>query len=311
MKNIILLGLIFSQTLLAQNLLPNGNFDNDISGWENLYPNDFQMLWVANDGKSNNGSLEISTPLNDNAVNTVRSQVISVVQDQTYHLQGWAKPSVNTDTNSAVVWIELYDENNLLTEVVQSLYVLTSNANGDWGYFEGDFQFSNGTKNVRILLGVEATNNTNSTPSSARFDDLRFSLGAAGSNFAMVAGHSALWYDPNQSGHGINVYLLGSQRVLVYWYVYDNQGNPLWLLGLGTHDGFKATLDVNLNSGALFPPNFDSVDVNTVPWGKFELEFNDCDSGVFKWIPNAGNGFTAGQMNITRLITTEGLTCNN
>ena len=91
--------------------------------------------------------------------------------------------------------------------------------------------------------------------------------------FDFQAGHSALFYNPEQSGHGINVYMLDDNRIIVLWYVYDDQGNQVWLLGVGTHDGTKATLDVTFNDGAMFPPNFDSADVNTVTWGQFELEF--------------------------------------
>jgi hypothetical protein len=129
--------------------------------------------------------------------------------------------------------------------------------------------------------------------------------------FDLQAGHSALWYNPEQSGHGINVYMLADNRIIVLWYVYDDQGNQVWLLGVGTHDGTKATLDVTFNDGAMFPPDFDSADVNTVSWGQFELEFSGCNNGLFKWIPIADNGFTAGETNVTRLTTSSGLTCTD
>jgi len=130
-------------------------------------------------------------------------------------------------------------------------------------------------------------------------------------NFELQAGHSALWYNPEQSGHGINVYMLADNRIIVLWYVYDDQGNQVWLLGVGTHDGTKATLDVTFNDGAMFPPDFDSADVNTVSWGQFELEFSGCNNGLFKWIPIVDNGFTAGETNVTRLTTSSGLTCTD
>ena len=131
-----------------------------------------------------------------------------------------------------------------------------------------------------------------------------------GEGFAMVAGHSALWFNPDENGHGINVYMLADQRVLVIWYVYDDLGMPLWLLGVGTHDGVKATLDVSIANGALFPPNFNADDVNLINWGQFELEFSGCNAGVFKWQPVDGNGFAAGETDIVRLNNTEGLSCS-
>ena len=129
-------------------------------------------------------------------------------------------------------------------------------------------------------------------------------------DFAMQAAHSALWYNPEQSGHGLNVYMLADDRIIVIWYVYDDQGNQVWLLGVGTHDGIKATLDVTVTSGAMFPPDFNAGDVNSENWGQFELEFSGCNNGLFKWLPVAGNGYTAGEINVERLTATLGLTCS-
>ena len=132
-----------------------------------------------------------------------------------------------------------------------------------------------------------------------------------GSQFEIQPGHSALWYNPDQTGHGLSVYLLEDNRIIVFWYVYDNNALPLWLLGVGTHDGFTATLDVNQFDGAQFPPNFNTTDVNSKDWGTFTLSFSDCDNGLFQWTPLSGNGFTGGEMNTVRLTNTLGLACNN
>ncbi len=121
--------------------------------------------------------------------------------------------------------------------------------------------------------------------------------------------HSALWYNPNESGHGINVYLLQDQGIIVIWYVYDDNGNSLWLLGVGTHDGSKARLAVSITSGPKFPPNFDTTDLEIMDWGEFELSFTDCNDGVFRWLPIPGNGFTSGELAIVRLNQTLGLDC--
>ena len=127
--------------------------------------------------------------------------------------------------------------------------------------------------------------------------------------FIMQAAHSALWYNPEESGHGITVNMLANNRIIVTWFVYDNQGNQAWLIGVGTHDGMKATLDVTVTSGAMFPPNFSAGDVNLENWGQFELEFSGCNDGLFKWFPVAGNEFMQGETNVVRLNNTLGLTC--
>jgi|GEM_PF-6105786 len=130
-------------------------------------------------------------------------------------------------------------------------------------------------------------------------------------DFSIQAAHTALWYSPNQNGHGINVYLLENNRILVIWYVYTDDGNPLWLLGVGTHDGITATLDVTQHNGAKFPPDFNAMDVISKDWGAFQLSFTGCDSGLFSWQPVVGNGFSSGEMSINRLTQTLGLNCNS
>ena len=124
----------------------------------------------------------------------------------------------------------------------------------------------------------------------------------------MQAGHSGLWYYPRQNGHGINLFMLSNNRIVVTWYVYDN-GKPIWLLGEGVHDGYKAILEVNTVEGGLFPPNFNSNDVNNKDWGQFELEFYNCRQGLFKWEPIEGNGFDSGNLVINRLSSMLGLSC--
>ncbi len=128
---------------------------------------------------------------------------------------------------------------------------------------------------------------------------------------AFEASFSTLWYDPQQNGHGINVYMLADNRILVIWYVYDNNGQPIWLLGVGNYNGLNAHMTVQAGSGAHFPPNFNASDVVLDDWGTFDLSFSDCDSGTFSWTPKAGNGYSNGQMPIVKLTKILGLSCQN
>jgi hypothetical protein len=59
----------------------------------------------------------------------------------------------------------------------------------------------------------------------------------------------------------------------------------------------------------MFPPDFNTNDVNSENWGQFELEFSGCNDGVFRWLPSEGNGFTSGETEVVRLNATMGLTC--
>jgi len=119
--------------------------------------------------------------------------------------------------------------------------------------------------------------------------------------------HTGLWYNPNETGHGLNFYLLEDNRVVALWYTYDNAGNQQWLVGVGSHDGYTATMDVHTRAGGVFPPGEDMSDAQY--WGKFTIGFSNCNTGYFSWKPIAGNGFDSGRTRISRLTTTESLNC--
>jgi hypothetical protein len=55
--------------------------------------------------------------------------------------------------------------------------------------------------------------------------------------FAIGPTYSGSWYNPEQSGHGFSLEysVLSDQTpvVVAYWYVYDSEGNPIWLIGRG------------------------------------------------------------------------------
>ena len=127
-------------------------------------------------------------------------------------------------------------------------------------------------------------------------------------SFSMKDSNSTLWYNP--SGEYLsNIFMLPNNRILYMWYTFDNNNQPIWLQGIGTHDGVRAEMDVYIFNGAKFNPNYNSNELNIVQWGKFELEFSGCSNGLFKWLPNTGNGFTSGEIALSRLTKTKGLTC--
>jgi hypothetical protein len=121
--------------------------------------------------------------------------------------------------------------------------------------------------------------------------------------------HSGLWYNPEQDGHGLNILVLENNRIIIYWYTYDNDGNQIWLLGSGGFENGLATLSVISTQNALFPPNFDAADVQSSNWGSFEIKFEGCNQAEFKWFPEPETGFTAGSMPMSRLAFNAGLGC--
>jgi hypothetical protein len=122
--------------------------------------------------------------------------------------------------------------------------------------------------------------------------------------------YSGSWFNPEQDGHGLVVEVLPNGVGLIYWYVFDQDGNPIWLLGSGLFNEQSIDVEFSTVSGAMFPPAFDSHDLLPSYWGTATLNFNDCNSGLFSWQPEANNTqFTAGQMNVQRLTSLSDLNC--
>lgn len=129
---------------------------------------------------------------------------------------------------------------------------------------------------------------------------------SAGIQFPMQSIHSGSWYNAAQDGHGLAVEILPGNIGLIYWYVYDNEGNQMWLVGAGPYDGYSIQADMSVSNGGMFPPEFDSSHVVTEFWGTVNLGFTGDGSMNFSWIPSKNNGFEAGQLNmqqITRMVS--------
>ncbi|MBS0566012.1 MAG: hypothetical protein JSS59_01200 [Proteobacteria bacterium] len=126
--------------------------------------------------------------------------------------------------------------------------------------------------------------------------------------FSIVPGITGSWYLPAQSGHGFNVEVLPNNGMLAFWYVYDNAGNNLWLVGQGTYSGDTATLTMQSGSGGLFPPNFDKNKIVRTNWGTLTLKFSDCNNATAQWSPIMP-GYTSGSMDLVRLSGVSGLAC--
>ena len=132
----------------------------------------------------------------------------------------------------------------------------------------------------------------------------------AAAAFAITPGITGSWYNSTQSGHGFNLEVLPNNLIAGYWYVFDANGNNLWLTGVGSYTGNTATLTMIQVTGGLFPPNFDPTKIVRTPWGTLTLTFTDCNNGTAAWAPTAaGFAGSASPLGITRLTALNGLTC--
>ena len=109
------------------------------------------------------------------------------------------------------------------------------------------------------------------------------------------------WFDPAQSGHGINVEVVDRDTLLVQWLTFDADGNPLWIVGAGAHEGDSAVLQAHTVTGGRFPPQFDPNQAQAQPWGTLWIQFLSCERARMDW-QSAVPGGVAGSMPLHRLV---------
>ena len=122
-----------------------------------------------------------------------------------------------------------------------------------------------------------------------------------------LGGH---WFNPEQSGHGVDLQMLDDGQVLLTWFVFDQAGNPAWLVASGGQSGNTASLDAVIVEGGRFPPDFDAETIVRRPWGRIELEFLGCTRAVMRWTSDFP-GFNDGQLDLQRLTSTAGHGCDD
>ncbi len=86
---------------------------------------------------------------------------------------------------------------------------------------------------------------------------------------------SGSWFNPQQSGHGLSVEVLSPERTIFYWYVYNPDGTPTFLLADGVNDGpvINATL---YHYAGMRWGEFDPNENVRLVWGEASLEFFGC-----------------------------------
>ena len=125
-------------------------------------------------------------------------------------------------------------------------------------------------------------------------------------------GHSAMWYDPSRSGEGWMLEILPDDRAVLYWFTFDNAGNPRWLGGVGAivrdaETGDRIVFDALTNArGGRFGPGFDPDAVVRETIGRATLAFADCNNGRIDFDAYG----KAGSFPLTRLTRTMGAACN-
>ncbi|MDZ7789442.1 MAG: M14 family zinc carboxypeptidase [Xanthomonadales bacterium] len=98
------------------------------------------------------------------------------------------------------------------------------------------------------------------------------------------AGHTAMWFNPERAGEGWVLEILPGDRAVAYWFTFDQDGEPRWLVGNGEIEGNRIEFpELFAPSGAQFGDLFDPDDVETETVGSARMVFSGCSSGWYEY----------------------------
>ncbi len=117
-------------------------------------------------------------------------------------------------------------------------------------------------------------------------------------------GHSGSWYQPTQDGHGFALEFGqqpdGTPLAVAYWYIYDDMGNPIFLVGSGVPEGNKVTINFVSPVGMVFG-DFTPSDIVRESGGVGVFEFSSNGEGTFNYTPSEFSTVAWGHSAITDL----------
>lgn len=126
--------------------------------------------------------------------------------------------------------------------------------------------------------------------------------------FVIEAGVSAAWFDSTRSGEGFLLEAISDNRAILYWFTYDDAGQPRWLIGDGQIRGNRIAVSEFLEpaTGSPFGASFDPDQIVLGSAGSADFLFNDCGaaSAGFKQ-----DGVRKLRHNLSRLTSLSGLGC--
>jgi hypothetical protein len=126
--------------------------------------------------------------------------------------------------------------------------------------------------------------------------------------FAIEAGISAAWYDPDREGEGFVIEVLEGQRAVLYWFTYDGEGKQDWYTAVGEVRGRRILFPRLLRaSGGIFGADFDPSLVSRDVVGTAAFSWAACDRGFMDW--NIAESM--GRQELVRLTTLMGAECGN
>lgn len=135
--------------------------------------------------------------------------------------------------------------------------------------------------------------------------------GGGGTPFTLKGSYGGTYYNAARDGEGIQAVIAGSSTpgrvtVIVTFYTYDLNGNPLYLVGaagdvLASSRGPHVAQVVSTR-GARFGAAFNPNDVVRSPWGTVSLTFTSCNAVTVSYQSTVA-GYGSGTSAMTRIAT--------
>jgi len=104
-----------------------------------------------------------------------------------------------------------------------------------------------------------------------------------------AANYSDWWWNPSQSGHGLNI---GHQGNILFlsWFTYDETGNGMWLVMAGPLAGNVVQGDFIRTTGPRLGDAFDPARVTGGTVGTGKVTFSSLHNATFDWTVNGKSG---------------------
>jgi predicted CXXCH cytochrome family protein len=134
---------------------------------------------------------------------------------------------------------------------------------------------------------------------------------SGGSSFEMNAGLNGNWWNgPARNGEGAQVEVSdGGDGTLVFVatvYSYDDMGNQIFLLAVGTVNGDSVDVQVYIYEGGIWGDDYDPDLVVESLWGSGRFTASSCEAMYMALMPNAefqARGYTDLMYDLVRLTT--------
>jgi hypothetical protein len=88
-----------------------------------------------------------------------------------------------------------------------------------------------------------------------------------------------MWYNHDQRGHGLSLEVLDTHETVGFWYLYDMDGEPFWLLLEGVNTGNRIEMTAYHFSGMVMNEWNPSTNSST-EYGEVIIEFTDCNNAI-------------------------------